>query len=185
VHVDGAWRVNYEVHLTVASRAGLAEACAALSLKLLDLELDQGAHPVQPMVTFSVDHDAVAGAVAAAALTSRDLGARGVQVVRTKIEVPLAAARDALYCEHHVEVVDDVRVAAVCAAHGAHLARIARRGGHTRFATLRSAAVVDAAARAAAFVDALGAAGVVVVDVVAEAVVVDTARELDRGWESA
>lgn len=173
----------FEVHLTVSARLGLAEACAALLLKPTDLELDHGAHPAQPMASFHV-HASLDGAVARAAVVAADLAARGLNVVRTKIEAPLEpghVALEGLYCEHHVRVVDGDAVAGVCAAHGAHLARVAR--GRERYATLRDTVPDTARARAAEFVGALKAAGVEVTRVVAEVVVVDTARALDHGWE--
>src|SRR5262249_50971556 len=108
----------FEAHVTVrapAERATLfREACDALGVKCVLIELPEGAVSAQPM-TASVHRGSLRDVQDEVHGIARDLVGRGFEVIRTKIEalprngeIPLSDAEAALrptgYFEYHVKV---------------------------------------------------------------------------------
>ena len=200
---------EFETHLTVRTTddAGLDELrlwAAARGLKFLHILLDRGRTPSQPMVTRR-GRGTLADQRTVATDLARQLAARGLAVVRTKVEaapwnrdVPEADA-DAVafhcgrYFEHHVKLALDPRadlaaLAAVAGRHAAHLSRNALRdradGRRERFVTQRCFGVGRATARRRLdeLLAALAAAGHAPLSVEQEFVVYDSDLAIDAGW---
>ncbi|MEU2516458.1 hypothetical protein [Streptomyces syringium] len=207
----------FEAHVTVRatqpqplspSLSPEAEAleryAAAHGMAFVDIVLDRGRTPHQPMLTLreSGALPAVREAVEAA---GRRLRAAGFDVARTKIEASPWAdgvpdtdeAATALgaryYFEHHVKLLltpgaDTSAPARLAGAHTAHLSRNARRlradGRAERFVTQRCRLVGrrTAGARLDALVAELRRSGHEVASVEREFVVHDSDESLDEGW---
>src|SRR5688572_3258487 len=162
---------HFETHLTVRARAELttAEVAAAgqrLGLKFIDIVLDRGRTPRQPMFT-GVGAGMLSDHLRAAETWGRELAGLGFEVIRVKVEaapwsagVP-ATDREALdelqgrYFEHHIKLLlhgdEQGDLAAMVAPHQAHLSRNARRitadGAQERFVTQRCHRVGQTTAR--------------------------------------
>jgi inosine/xanthosine triphosphate pyrophosphatase family protein len=199
----------YEAHVTVRASPDVGprfrEACDALGVKCVLIELPAGAHAAQPM-TASVHRGVLREVQDEVHALARDLVARGFEVVRTKIEaLPRnadwpetdedAAARPGGYFEYHVKLAlpsnDEGAlglVRAACEPLGARLSRNAaarrRDGEEDRFVTLRvpGAGRVAAEARYGALVAALEALPFRVRARAREYTVYDSDVALDRGW---
>jgi inosine/xanthosine triphosphate pyrophosphatase family protein len=199
----------YEAHVTVRAAPGEAprfrEACDALGVKCVLIELPAGEHAAQPM-TASVHRGVLREVQGEVHALARAIVARGFEVVRTKIEaLPRnadwpetdedAAARPAGYFEYHVKLAlpagDEASLARVrdaCEPLGARLSRNAgarrREGEEDRFVTLRvpGAGRPRAEARFAELVAALEALPFRVRARIREYTVYDSDVAVDRGW---
>lgn len=199
----------FEAHVTVRAGAEdvprFREACDALGVKCVLIELPAGAVTAQPM-TASVHRGALREVQDEVHALGRALVARGFDVVRTKIEalprngeIPVtdaeAALRPAGYFEYHVKITlpegDAAARAAVEAAVaplGARLSRNAnarrRPGEEDRFLTLRVPAAGQAAAEARfrALLDAVEALPYPIRNRIREYTVYDSDVQVDRGW---
>ncbi|MEM7157861.1 MAG: hypothetical protein AAF799_33785 [Myxococcota bacterium] len=183
--------MELEAHITVASLQGLDAAADELGLRVIDIVLDRGAHVSQPMVTWS-GSTSVEGALERLSEIRERLREAGHEVLRTKLEAPPEEPTE-LYLEQHVKlrIPDGVALeglAQLGRSHGANLSRNARRRGDGfswRFLTQRHLGPWShARAPFDALVDALRAAGWAVDALEREAVLLDTAIELDAGWLS-
>lgn len=183
--------IPFEAHITVAPAAGLEELAERMGLKVLHIVLDRGAHPSQPMVSCRAEGD-VATALERVREVTGELTRAGHEVLRVKLEAEPRHPTE-LYLEQHVALLlpegADLRsIARLGRRHGAHLSRNARdrRGGTSRrFLTQRHPGPWP---EARPVFDALKAEllakGYVVDSCEREAVLVDTALELDDGWLS-
>lgn len=198
----------FEAHVTVTEDAGFVSACAALGVKPVLIELPGGAArvPQQPMTatyhrgTLQEVHGQVLRLCAA-------LREAGYDVSRVKLEAMLRnagvpqddTAAQALpagnYFEHHVKVVtlpgaSLEEVQGLCARHGAHLSRNARRqrpdGRQERFVTARHYGVGrrEAEVRFGALLEALRTGGVPTEHLLREYTVYDSDWTVDQGWAS-
>lgn len=154
-------RYRFETHLTVAAGTDhrlLEEATDALALKRTIIELAGGETPIQPMVTIHRT-SSLRSCLGNARRTVRRLRQRDVEVVRTKVELPLRSAFDWdlgtrawrprfdwIYAEQHllVRLPDHAGAASRLQDDviklGAHLSRSPRsskNGLETRFVTSR------------------------------------------------
>jgi hypothetical protein len=203
---------EFETHLTVrpADAAGVETArawAAARGLKVLQIVLDRGRTPAQPMVTRRAT-GRLTEQLAAAADLATQLAGLGLAAVRTKVEagpsnrdIPRSDAEArgghaGRYFEHHVKLTVDpaadlAALAAAARPHGGHLSRNALRdhgGGRSeRFVTQRCHGVGrdTARRRLSDLLAALAALGHPVLDVEEEFVVHDTNLEVDAGWVDA
>lgn len=199
----------FEAHVTVRADAAASprfrEACDALGVKCVLIELPAGEQVAQPM-TASVHRGTLREVQDEVHGLARALLARGFDVVRTKIEalprnadVPAsdeeAAARPAGYFEFHVKLALPAgdaealaRVEAACAPHGGRLSRNAnarrREGVEDRFVTLRVPGLGQPAAEArfGALVGSLEALGFPVRARIREYTVYDSNVAVDHGW---
>lgn len=200
-------RGTFEAHLTVAAdgparREAFRQLCAALGVKCLLIELARGANPSQPM-TASYHRGELPEVLAEVEALHSELFERGFPVVRVKLEavasnpgVPVtdeeAAALPGTYFELHAKLrlaagADLEPLRAVCARHGAHLSRNARKedaGAAERFVTLRIHGAGRDRADAAfdSLLSDLAAANFTVVNRQRELTLYDGRAELDAGW---
>ncbi|WP_262284412.1 hypothetical protein [Micromonospora sp. MA102] len=198
---------DFEIHLTVAAADAdrVAAFAARHRLGFVDIVLDRGRQPVQPMLSLRTRGTA-AEALAVAGHWGRRLAAESTAVTRVKVEaapwnagVPEddadAAEAPERYFEHHVKLLLPdatgprlAAVAEVAARHGARLSHNARRrrpdGRQERFVTQRCHRV--GRSRAAGHLDRLvadlRAAHHEIASVEAEYVVHDSCLPLDDGW---
>ncbi|MBK8252556.1 MAG: hypothetical protein IPK82_07800 [Polyangiaceae bacterium] len=199
----------FEAHVTVRAATDalplFREACDAIGVKCVLIELPQGVISAQPM-TASVHRGSLRDVQEEVHNMGRELLARGFEVIRTKIEalprngeIPLtnesAAQRPAGYFEYHIKVSlpdgDEQARAAVnsaVASFGAHLSRNAnarrRPGEEDRFITLRVPGVgqPEAEARFQALLSAVEALPYPIRSRVREYTVYDSDVNVDRGW---
>lgn len=199
----------YEAHVTVRAAPGEAvrfrEACDALDVKCVLIELPEGAQAAQPM-TASVHRGVLREVQDEVHALARSLVGQGFEVVRTKIEaLPRnadwperdedAAARPAGYFEYHVKLAlpagnEDAlaRVREACEPLGARLSRNAsarrREGEEDRFVTMRvpNLGRERAEARFAALLSALSPLPFRVRARIREYTVYDSDVSVDRGW---
>lgn len=181
-----------EVHLTLAHPLDrLADWLALRGAKYLHIELDRGASPSQPMLSFWLPGPLERARTEVDAIVAR-LQAEGHAVTRVKLEMaPTAPPVPGGYFEHHVKLLlnrePDAELIALVLAHGAHLSRNARKrrddGRHERFVTAREVGEREmAATRFRALEAALRHAGHTVLEVESEYCVQDSAIVLDAGW---
>lgn len=183
-----------EVHLSTAPGpcilSELAIVAARFDCKLLQIELDQGAHPIQPMLSFRVRGD-VDAALARAHEVAAGMRESGLDPIRTKIEADLTSisVETACYAEAHYKIRALTsawpKLIDLAARHGAHLSRNAwSRQSQTewRFLTLRERNLSRARGRFAAFAEKLHESGWHVERTHQEAVLYDDNLNLDHGW---
>ncbi len=202
---------TFEAHLTVtattdAERERFRAWCRDAGVKCVLIELSHGTSRSQPM-TASHHHGRLGDVcIELAALTAR-LRQAGFDVIRTKLEAVAAMAglpntdEDAAawpaetYFEFHVKLLLPIdvnldAVAAVCAAHQAHLSRNALKreadGRSERFVTLRCYGVGRTRAFAAfdSLCADLAAADWQLGQRIREFSLYDSAAVLDAGWTS-
>ncbi|MEU0543061.1 hypothetical protein ABZ319_24625 [Nocardia sp. NPDC005978] len=203
------FRGEFETHVTVradspATLDAFERFAGARDLKFTHIRLARGRVCDQPMLTAGFS-GAYAEVRASVDRLVADVVAAGFPVVRTKIEAtPWAegvpaddeqarALGPGYYFEHHVKLLlpagtDGDALAAVAAAHAAHLSANARRtradGGAERFVTQRCRLVgdADAAARARELLVDLELRGYEILSVEREFVVHDSDESVDAGW---
>lgn len=176
---------------------------ARAGLKWSQIELSQGTHPLQPMITFW-GRGSLADQIARATAIARELADLGALVVRVKVEMETASTpsnftgaeaiitRPAYFESHfklNLNTAMEHRLAAeIAAAHNLHLSRNARRsfadGSHERFLTLRSTdcTASEAAAREQHALRVIQSAGLRLLETESELVVHDSNLALDAGW---
>lgn len=193
---------DFEVHLTVTTRAALESWAVSRGLKFTHIVLARGRTPSQPMLTLRTA-GTLSEARARTASTAAALREAGFTVTRTKIEAapwnagvpvsddePHAPGR---YFEHHVKLLlaadeDLGALTALVVPHAAHLSHNARRvradGRQERFVTqrCRDVGAGTAGARLDALTAALNAAEHEIASVEREYVVFDDDESLDEGW---
>jgi hypothetical protein len=201
---------EFEAHVTVAplgpgGEASFRDACAALGVEPVLIELPVGAGPVQPMTASRhagafADVRREAEAVAAR-LAGRGFAVRRLNIVASRFAagVPAPAGEAAAlppntYFEFHLKLLldadapDETALAALCDAHGAHLSRdtFKRRddGKQERFVTLRCHGAGHATAQrdADCLAEALATAGYTVAKRVTEFCVFDSDAGVDDDW---
>ncbi|MFI1987914.1 nucleotidyl transferase AbiEii/AbiGii toxin family protein [Actinoplanes sp. NPDC020271] len=194
---------DFETHVTVA--AGQADQLAAFAarhgLTFLQIELDRGAEPSQPMLTLH-GSGTLTSQIALVQSWATRLRAAGIEPVRSKIEATPWAdgvprhSRDVSpdrYFEHHLKLrlpagADPQPITALVEPHGARLSRNARKrsadGSEVRFVNQRCHGVTlaTATARLDRLVTDLREAGHPPISVEQEYVVFDSNLDLDRGW---
>lgn len=199
---------EFETHITFALTEerqwdALTAWCQARSLKCVQIELDRGLYPSQPMVTlFGVG--TLESELLKAEEVQRECEMAGFQVSRLKLEVApwnedVPATQQEVepamqrYFEHHIKLLlpsnsnlDELKERVVL--HGAHLSRNARRvredGLQERFVTQRCYRVGREEARQS-FEELLGflePLGFPVLETEEEYVVFDSNIVLDAGW---
>jgi inosine/xanthosine triphosphate pyrophosphatase family protein len=198
----------FESHITVApcDERAFAEACSALDVKCICIELPRGEHRRQPM-TGAHHHGSYRDVIQDVHRLAETLVRGGFTVVRTKLEavgphrdIPLTddaarAAPPSNYFEHHAKVVlpagaDEAPIAEAFRGAGAHLSRNARRndgeGARERFVTVRSWGVGQRTAdeRFERVVAVAHGLGLSLRNRVREYTVHDAGHEVDRGWMS-
>lgn len=196
----------YEAHVTVApcDPTAFAQACEALEVKCIAIELPRGAEPIQPM-TGSHHRGSLLEVQREVHALAAALVRRGFQVTRTKLEavgahpeLPLtdeaaAAVSPSRYFEHHLKIAlldgasseerSEQSLVEPLRRLGAHLSRNGKRP-QERFITMRSPSVGMAAAEArfARVESFVRAQGLSIRSRVREYTLFDSAPEVDRGW---
>jgi hypothetical protein len=199
---------TFEIHLTVkilgtGEEERFRRWADAAGFKCLFIQLDRGATPAQPMLTWHCE-----GSLASARTRAEEvralLAAARFFVTRVKIETALNAPgvpqEDATglllpetqYFEHHVKLALPVGLnppdlPVLVRRHGAQLSRnaLCHAGAvEERFVTQRSRAVGRPSARRQldGLLEALAGAGHAVLEVKEEFVLFDSNTALDRGW---
>ena len=204
-----AYAGAFESHVTVrplgpADVSRFREACAALGVKPIVIELDRGAERLQPM-TCSFHRGTLGDARRQTGELAAALTARGFPAARVKIEaapdnadVPKTDEQAAdlppeNYFEYHLKLLLPAAAAAdqvrpVCAAHNAHLSANAFKrhvdGRFEQFVTLRCPGVgrTSADVQVAALRQALAATGYEMTKTICEYRVYDTNAGLDADW---
>lgn len=193
---------QFETHLTLAASHSECIASARVwanesGLKWTEIELSQGNHPLQPMITFWGSESLKAQHAQANQIEQR-LKSLGVRVVRVKTEIGVSSslfAEPGQYFESHVKLhLESPRDWSALrhvtgSSNKAHISRNARRvrddGSEERFLTLRS---YDCDGTAAAtnehrLLDSVRENGLTVLEVESEFVLFDSNLSLDDGWE--
>lgn len=143
----------FELHLTVELPSQQFEQafkafCASQGCKPLFIELAQGMHARQPMLSHVIRTTSLEAAMVTANRLSHKLEENGFKVLRLKIEVPAESwpiwpepmSSFDRYFEWHgkINFIDLLKLETLCLQHRSHLSLNALRGEpNTRFVTLR------------------------------------------------
>lgn len=200
-----SYRDVYEVHLTVLTSgasdvSSLRTLCTANGVKLIHVELPEGAVPSQ-LITASIHRGSLEKVETEAAALRRLLSERGYGVTRTKVEAFLKNScvpetppeRPDQYFEFHAKVViaspeDLTRLKEFCATRHVHMSRTSSNrlasGEEMRFTTMRvyRTGRVDAERYFDAYLTELTQRGWAYNNVIREFTILDTKPSLDDGW---
>jgi len=203
-----AFEGKFETHITVNLRATsewgrFHSWCIARGLKCVDIALEQGLTPAQPMLT-RYSTGTLQSELQEADELRRVCEAAGFAVVRVKLEVSPwnedvprdeveASVTVERYFEHHIKLLllaetEHGALKRVVLPHGAHLSRNARRirddGQQERFVTQRCYGVGSDEAQACfeELLQTLKTSYYTVIETEQEYVVFDSNSALDYGW---
>lgn len=154
--------MKYEIHITIDLESkdkikDFESKCAELECKPLVIELPNGDHPVQPMLSKVVDFDFMEDMRVYVRELNKALKDSGFKVSRSKIEIPLFEFNalkeeyplfEHKYFEYHCKVKfdseDTEELKLYCKSKGSHLSRNSLKDGDgAKFITIRSYSDID------------------------------------------
>ncbi|MBU5354095.1 hypothetical protein ACN9MH_20970 [Paenibacillus silvae] len=192
--------MEFEFHVTLndlsqQEKETFIRICNEENVKPVMIELDQGEHIHQPMITgvvHSEDYQDVERVIEGISMKFRDIG---FTVMRTKVEIPAKEERffdqpmlpqSRPYFEWHgkVQVEDVNRLKHICAGTGGHISRNSlHKDGSIRFVTVREYEYADH------FYDSVEEIHTILrtnqIELLKqqyELCIYDSREELDRGW---
>ncbi|MBY0204212.1 hypothetical protein [Paenibacillus cucumis (ex Kampfer et al. 2016)] len=192
--------MEFEFHVTLSDlspqeKQTFIRICEEENVKPVLIELDQGEHIHQPMITgivHSEDFQDVQRIIEEISITFRN---NGFTVVRTKVEIPAKEERFFKqpmvpqyrpYFEWHgkVQVEDVNRLKHICAGTGGHISRNSlHKNGSIRFVTVREYEHADHFYRSVEEIhNILQSNQIELIKQQYELCIYDSREELDRGW---